>query len=144
MVFVLDEGSVFEMPLDEVWAFVDSGDEHAAAHHHRNVSRERPSPTQGVAHWEQEFEGRTEPFTMRWTSLHPLGCTYQVLEGPFAGSVFFLYYTPLGPRTGVTVVGHFVSPSIPEADLEAAVRRFFSVEFDQDHLAMITRGRRRV
>ena len=34
MVFVRDEGSVFEAPIDVVWEFVGSGDAHSIAHRH--------------------------------------------------------------------------------------------------------------
>ena len=133
MVFLRDEGSVFDAPLDVVWAFVSDGDAHSTAHRHRDVRRERLSERSGQYTWVQEWQGSPVRFTMRWTSYYPLGVAYDVLEGPFEGSRFFLYYTPLGPRTGVTVVGEFVSPTIPAGSVPAAVDRFFSVEFDQDH-----------
>jgi hypothetical protein len=141
MVFVLDEGSVFDAPLDVVWDFVGLGDEHSHAHHHRAWRRQRGEGNSGTYSWEQEFAGQPTRFTMHWVSYHPLGVAYGVLEGPFAGSHFFLYYTPHGKTTGVTVVGEFASPTIPEARLESEVLRFFSIEFEQDHEAIRKRGR---
>jgi hypothetical protein len=73
---------------------------------------------------------------MAWASYYPVGIAYRVLAGPFSGSQFFLYYLPRGRRTGVTVVGDFVSPTIPSDEIPAAVDRFFSVEFDQDRHAI--------
>jgi hypothetical protein len=139
MVFVRDEGSVLDAPLDVVWEFVGSGDPHSHAHHHRSWRRDRGEGNSGTYSWEQEFSGRATRFTMHWVSYHPLGVAYDVPEGPFAGSRFFLYYTPMGARTGVTVVGEFVSPSIPDALLETEVLRFFAIEFDQDHAAILAR-----
>jgi hypothetical protein len=136
MVFVHDQGSVFDAPLEKVWAFVSSREVHSAAHRHRSVRREIISETKGQYSWEQEFDGTPARFTMRWTSFHPVGVAYDVLEGPFAGSRFFLYYTPRGPRTEVGVVGEFVSSTIPEKELPAAVDRFFSLEFEQDSRAL--------
>jgi hypothetical protein len=136
MVFVRDEGSVFEVPLDDVWKFVSSGDRHSEAHVHRDVAREVLGERSGKYSWEQTFDGAPTRFSMVWTSFHPLGVAYEVVEGPFEGSRFFLYYLPMGPRTGVGVVGEFVSPTLPESEIPAAVDRFFSKEFDQDHAAL--------
>jgi hypothetical protein len=142
VILLRDEGSVLDASLDEVWAFVSSRDPHAAAHHHRAVRREREVENTGSYSWEQEFEGQPVRFTMRWSSFHPLGIAYEVLEGPFAGSKFFLYYVPQGDRTGVDLVGTFTSPTIPDHRLEESVRRFFAVEFEQDQ-AGLTEWRRR-
>ena len=141
MVFLRDEGGVFEATLEEIWKFLGSGAPHSDAHHHREVRREILSENSGTYSWVQEFGGLSVRFTMRWVAFVPVGLAYEVLEGPFAGSKFFLYYTPNGVRTGVTVVGEFMSTSIPPAQLEAAVDRFFSDEFEQDRAAL--RGRTR-
>ncbi len=132
MVFLRDDGSVFNAPLDIVWQFVGSGDRHADAHRHQSTVRKRLPGNSGEYSWEQPFLGSASRFTMRWTSFHPTGIAYEVLEGPFTGSVFFIYYTPRGKRTGVTVVGEFVSPNLGVEEIPAAVDKFFSTEFDQD------------
>ena len=136
MVFVRDEGSVFEAPIDVVWEFVGSGDAHSIAHRHSAWRREVGPENSGTYSWEQAFDGQPTRFTMHWVSFHPVGVAYEVREGPFAGSRFFLYYIPRGNRTEVGVVGEFVSPTLPEAEIEAAVRRFFDFEFEQDHAAI--------
>src|SRR5208282_5759556 len=117
MVFVRDEGSVYNAPLEEVWGFVGSGTAHSEAHHHRKVERKTLPGNSGEYTWEQDFEGKSERFTMRWTSFPLFGIAYEVLEGPFAGSKFFVYYRPRGTKTRVTIVGDFVSPTIPPARL---------------------------
>lgn len=142
MVFVRDEGSLFDAPIEAVWEFVGSGDDHSAAHRHRAQRRERHSDRSGTYSWEQPFDGRPERFAMRWTSYWPLGIAYEVLEGPFTGSQFFLYYEPRGRRTAVGIVGEFRSPTIPPADVAAAVERFFTLEFEQDHAALRERATR--
>jgi hypothetical protein len=136
MVFLQDEGSVFGAPVEEVWRFVGSGDHHSHAHRHRKVRRRLLPGNSGSYSWEQDFLGRPERFTMRWSSFYPVGIAYAVLAGPLSGSKFFLYYVPRGPRTGVTVVGEFVSPTIPSEEVAAAVDRFFSTEFEQDRSAI--------
>lgn len=134
--FLRDEGSVFEAPSELVWEFVGSGDTHSGAHGHRANRRERGPGNSGTYSWEQEFDGGRARFTMHWVSYHPLGIAYEVLEGPFAGSRFFLYYVPQGARTAVGIVGDFRSPTIAAERLEALVRRFFEIEFEQDHAAI--------
>lgn len=136
MVLIRDEGSEFDLPLADVWEFVGSGDPHSRAHQHRAWRRERGEGNSGTYSWEQDFGGESSRFTMHWVSYHPLGVAYSVLEGPFAGSQFFLFYVPNGRSTGVSVVGDFTSPTIPEDRLEAEVRHFFAVEFEQDSAAM--------
>jgi hypothetical protein len=136
VVFIRDDGSVFDAPIDDVWRFLGSGAPHSDAPHHRNVRRRRLGRNSGTYSWEQDFLGEPVRFAMRWVAFAPLGLAYEVLEGPFAGSDFFLYYTPDGPRTAVTVVGHFNSKTIPVERLERAVNRFFSDEFDQDRAAL--------
>jgi len=139
MVFVRDEGSVFNAPIEEVWRFLGSGDAHSQAHRHRNFSRKTFPGNSGEYSWEQDFEGKSERFTMRWTSFPPFGIVYEVLEGPFVGSKFFAYYRPRGSKTRVTLVGDFVSPTVPSTRLEASVLAFFALEFEQDNGAISAR-----
>ncbi len=141
MVFLRDEGSVFDAPVEAVWAFLGDPEAHTRAHAHSEVSRERPSPETGTYAWLQPFEGASTRFRMRWHSYDPLGIAYEVLEGPFQGSRFFLFYTPLGARTAVSIVGEFLSPTLDDAHLPAAVERFFTQEFDQDRAALDARRR---
>ncbi len=136
MVFLRDEGSLFDAPLETVWEFVGSGDAHSTAHVHSATHRERHAELSGTYSWVQEFDGRRVPFRMRWTSYWPLGIAYEVLDGPFTGSKFFIYYEGRGEKTAVGIVGEFVSPEIPDADLPSAVDRFFAREYDQDNAAL--------
>jgi hypothetical protein len=134
--FVVDTGSYFEAPLDKVWAFVGSGPHHGDAHRHLDQRRTRETEHVGRYSWTQEFDGHPAQFTMRWHAFPPLGIAYEVLEGPFEGSTFFVYYTPERDRTGVTVVGEFVSPTLAPEAVAPAVLRFFALEFEQDRAAI--------
>jgi len=136
MVFVRDEGSVFNAPIEEVWRFLSTESAHSEAHRHRKVERKPRQGNSGEYTWEQDFEGKPAKFAMRWTSFPLFGIAYEVLEGPFVGSKFFSYYRPRGTMTRVTMVGDFVSPTIPAARLEAAVLGFFALEFEQDSAAI--------
>ena len=139
MSFVRDEGSVFNAPLEEVWRFLSDPQAHQSAHHHRDVERKSLGENSGDYSWVQDFEGRAERFRMRWTAFPMFGIAYEVLEGPFVGSKFFAYYRPRGPKTRVTLVGDFVSPTIPAARLEPSVLAFFALEFEQDNAAISAR-----
>jgi len=138
MVFVRDEGSVYNAPLDQVWRFLSLGALHTEAHHHRDVERKSLPGNAGEYAWEQDFDGKPARFAMRWTSFPPFGIAYDVLEGPFAGSKFFVYYRPRGNKTRVTIVGDFVSSTIAPERLEAVVLGFFALEFEQDSTAIAT------
>ncbi len=140
MVYVRDTDGIFEAPLEDVWSFVGSGDSHSSSHDHHAVRRERHSENSGTYSWDQSFDGANVRFSMRWTSHWPLGIAYDVLEGPFLGSKFFLIYEPRGRTTAVHVFGEFVSPTLAPSEIEAAVHRFFEKEFQQDREAL----RRRV
>ncbi|MCI4345598.1 MAG: hypothetical protein L3K07_02425 [Thermoplasmata archaeon] len=142
MVFLVDKGGVFDAPVEEVWGYLASGEEHSQAHHHEAVRRVRHSPSSLTYSWEQRFDGEPTRFAMRSTAYAPVGIAYEVLEGPFTGSSFFLYYTPKGDRTSVTVAGEFLSPTIPPSHLAAAVERFFALEFEQDGAAIRSRRHR--
>jgi len=136
MVFVRDEGSVYNAPLEQVWRFLSTPDSHTEAHQHRNVGRKQLPGNSGEYGWEQDFEGRSERFTMRWVAFPLFGIAYEVLEGPFVGSKFFAYYRPRGSKTRVTIVGDFVSPTIPAQRVEMSVLGFFAKEFEQDSAAI--------
>ena len=140
MVFVRDTGSVYNAPLEDVWRFMSDREAHSMAHRHRNPERKPISDTSGIYSWEQDFDGKPERFSMRWTSFPLFGIAYEVLEGPFVGSRFFVYYRPRRAQTRVTVVGDFLSPTIPEARIEASILGFFALEFDQDNAAISARS----
>jgi hypothetical protein len=136
MVFIRDEGSYFDAPLEDIWKFLGSGNSHSEAHNHRRVRRQSLGKDSGIYSWEQDFRGKLERFSMKWRSYYPLGVGYEVLKGPFEGSKFFLIYTPDGARTGITIIGHFVSPEIPQKCIKDYVTSFFDLEFEQDTEAL--------
>lgn len=140
MVFVRDEGSVYNAPVEVVWKFLSSDAQHSRAHAHRNAVGKELSGNSGEYSWDQDFEGKSERFTMRWTAFPPFGLAYEVLEGPYVGSKFFVYYRPRGAKTRVTIVGDFVSPSIPPVRLEPSVLAFFAREFEQDSPVIAAMG----
>ncbi len=133
MVHIKDEGSHFDVPLDVVWKYVQSDMDHGEAHKgRRNFSRKPISESMVELSWEQEMDGKWVKTANRLTFLPPLGFVVEPLEGPLAGSKFVNYYTPKGNKTEVTVVGEWVSKSIPPAMLEKAVMGNLEKVFAED------------
>jgi len=122
MVHVKDEGSVFDAPLDVVWKYLQSEQDHGQSHKgRRNFVRKELGPGSVELSWEQEIDGKWVKSANRLSFLPPVGFSVEPLEGPLAGSKFYNYYTPRGNQTGVTVVGEYTSKVIPAAQLEQMV-----------------------
>jgi ABC-type phosphate transport system auxiliary subunit len=68
----------------------------------------------------------------RTTAYPPVGIAFETIEGPMTGSKSFQFYTPKGNETAVTVVGEWVSKSVPDGDLKNAVLAFLETVFDED------------
>jgi Polyketide cyclase / dehydrase and lipid transport len=137
MVHIVDEGSQFEVPVDTIWRFLQSPDDHGASHpEHKNMQMKPLGEGSVQVSWEEEMQGRPVKVVNRITMFPPVGIAIEMVEGPLAGSKFFNYYTPKGSKTGVTVVGEFKSPSMPEGQLEPLVRKNFEHVFTQDTAAL--------
>ena len=64
---------------------------------------------------------------------YPLGIAFEILEGLFADSKYFVYYIPIdNNKTGVTVVGDFKSNIIPEDKIKPIVLDFSERVFNED------------
>jgi hypothetical protein len=137
MVHVKDEGSHFDAPIDMVWKYVQTDQEHGEAHKgRRNFQRTQLGPNQVELSWEQETDGKWVKLSNRLTMLPPVGFSVEPLEGPLAGSKFFNYYTPHGDRTEVTVVGEYTSKMIPAEKLRDAVMANNEKVFKEDSEAI--------
>jgi hypothetical protein len=131
MVFILDEGSVFDAPVDKVWKYLQS-----EAHRHNSMkllSREMVSSNAVVITGERKVQGKIVRTKIKNTLYPPLGYAQEHLEGPTAGSRAFVYYTPKGNKTGITVVGDFVLSGMDEKGTRAAVMAQLQVTFDEDN-----------
>ena len=133
MVHIVDEGSEFDAPLDKIWRFLQTPEAHGPSHpEHMNNGAKPLSESSLQVTWEQDMDGKTVKVVNRVTMLPPLGLAIEQIEGPLAGSKFFNIYTPKGSKTGVTVIGDFRSPVVPESHLEPMVRKNFEHVFAQD------------
>jgi len=138
MVRVFDDEGEFDVPLDLLWAYLGAPRWHAEAH--RTTARNYRGKELGGNAFELAFEqklgGRWQRTRGRGTVLAPLGVASETLAGPLAGSRYFEYYTPRGARTRVTVVGEFVSRTIPPRRLGPMIRDLFDQYFEEDRVTL--------
>jgi hypothetical protein len=133
MVYVRDEGSVFDAPVDVVWQFIQSDTDHGNSHKgRRNFKRKQLAENMVQLDWEQDVDGNWIPMSNRLTFLPPVGFMVEPMAGPMAGSKFMNYYIPKGDKTEVVVVGDWHSSMIPPAQLEQAVMANLDKIFKED------------
>src|SRR5271169_4371806 len=137
MVFIIDDGSVFNAPIEKIWKLNSS----EGAHSHPSLKNqvagqdgEHPTLSYEIA----LPDGSWAKHKVRLTVLPPVAVVFETIEGPMAGSKSIQYYTPKGDKTGVTVVGNWTSAmGVPDAMLHQAVMGFLDTVFkeDQNNLA---------
>lgn len=132
MVFILDEGSVFDVPLDKIWRFMSTPGDH---HKHGSMTNRKIEPEGNsmiLSFDGQSPDGNKFRVKIKSTPFLPLGRTLEYLEGPLAGSKVISYYVPLGEKTGVTVIGDYVSKTIPESQIKTVVMNQLEQSFKED------------
>ena len=130
MVFLIDEGSVFDAPVDKIWKYLSS-DQHQ--HKISNVISREVNGNSVVITAERNIMGKMVRTRIRNTLYPPLGMIQEHLEGPTAGSRALLYYTPRGDKTAVTVVGDFTISGIDEKQTKEAVLTQSQAIFEEDN-----------
>ena len=136
MVRVHDEGSEFDAPIDTIWKYL-SDPVHGPAHKDRRNTERKPIGENAIElSGEVLFRGEWVRHRVRNTLLPPLGIATEHLEGPFAGSKVLIFYTPRGAKTGVTVIGEYVSKTLPAGEVEAAARQTLERVFEDDNAAL--------
>ena len=131
MVYLIDEGSVFDAPIDKIWKYLGSSE-----HQHPSmklISREMSGPNTVVITGERNIMGKIVKVKIKNTLFPPFGTVQEHLEGPTAGSRAFLYYIPKGDKTGVTIVGDFVLSGMDEKGTRDAVLAQSQAAFDEDN-----------
>jgi hypothetical protein len=135
MVYIRDEGSVYDAPIDVVWKYLlEGGPTHVAAHQAsaRFLDGRQVTPSTSIATVERLIDGRWSRFVARSTDYPPLAIVNEELEGPFAGSKFAIIYTPEGHRTRVDAFGFWTSESMSSPEVERVVRGLFEASFNED------------
>jgi hypothetical protein len=130
MVYLIDEGSVFDAPLEAIWKYLQS-----EQHRHPSVTylgREVTGNT-AVITAERNVGGKIVKTKIKNTLYPPIGMVQEHLEGPTAGSRAFLFYIPKGDKTGVTVIGDFRLEGADEQRTKDAVMAQLQLTFDEDN-----------
>jgi hypothetical protein len=144
MVFIEDREGVFDAPIDKVWRLAQAHATEGPKIHPgaKNVVTEMLSENTFVNGWDQEMEGQTVRIRVKGTIFYPLGVAFEVMEGPFAGSTYFVYYIPREDnKTNVVAVGDFrsapVDPTVGDDErLRSMVLSTLEKVFEEDSAYM--------
>ena len=131
MVYIMDEESTFDAPIDKVWKYLSSDQ-----HRHPSIkllNREVNGNTV-VLTSERNIMGKTMLVKVKNTLYPPFGMVQEHIEGPLKGSRAFQYYIPRGDKTGVCVVGDYVMQGMnDEQSVRQAVLQQAQTVFDEDN-----------
>jgi hypothetical protein len=137
MVYLKDEGSEFDAPIDFVWKYIFGGEGHDAAHKTtRNPKFKKVSDITIEYASDRLLRGKWAPDRMRISMFPPISVVTEWLEGVLAGSKLVYVYRPNGEKTRIDVYGEFDSKTLPPGEVEAAAREFLQSEFDADAAAI--------
>ncbi len=133
MVYVRDEGSTFDAPIDFVWKYIFGGEGHDRSHTTtRNPKFEKVSDVTFLYGSERLLRGKWTPDRMRISMFPPVAVVTEWLEGALGGSTLTYVYSPQGDTTRIDAYGEFTSKTVPAGEVEAAAREFLETEFAAD------------
>jgi hypothetical protein len=133
MVYLKDEGSVFDAPIDFVWKYIFGGESHDSAHHTtRKPTFGKVSDITILYGSERYLRGKWAPDQLRISMFPPVSVVTEWLEGALAGSKLVYVYSPEGERTRIDVYGEFTSKTLTPQEVEEAAREFLDGEFAAD------------
>lgn len=141
MIYIEDREGVFDAPLDKVWELVKAHTTEGSLIHPsaKNLMTNLLNENTFINTWDEEINAQYIQIKMKGTVFYPLGIAFEVKEGPFAGSTYFIYYLPMdNNKTRVVIAGEFKSASIdPTVDddqrLRSIVLSRFEKMFEEDY-----------
>ena len=128
MVYIFDEGSEFDMPLEKLWEYLPS---ESHKHSAKVISRELQGNVLTLTS-ERAVDGKAVRSKLRITMYPPLGVAQEHLEGPTAGSKVFSFYTRKGKKTAITVVGEYKMAGASDEAAKKAVMQMLEGSFNED------------
>jgi len=135
MVFIEDREGIFDAPIDKVWKLAMAHSTEGAKIHPsaKNVVTEMINEQVFINSWEEEVNGQPVKIKIKGTIFYSLGVAFEAIEGPFAGSTYFIYYIPKGnDKTNVVVAGDFRSQSVePVVGDDERLRSIVLSKFEQ-------------
>jgi hypothetical protein len=133
MVYLKDEGSEFDAPIDFVWKYIFGGGDHDSVHKTtRNSKFGKYSDITILYGSERLLRGKWAPDQLRISMFPPVSVVTEWIEGVLAGSKLVYVYSPQGDKTRIDVYGEFTSTTLPAHEVEAAAREFLETEFAAD------------
>jgi len=133
MVFIIDEGSAFDAPLDKIWRFLQTPPD---VHNHpanQNVKAEVQPDHSVIMSFDNAGPGGMKISNkIHFTMFPPVGMLVEYIGGPLTGSRMMQYYIPMGEKTGTTVAGDFKSQMVPENQLKPLVMQNLEKAFNED------------
>jgi hypothetical protein len=146
MVFVRDEGSRFDAPIDRVWEYIFGGEGHDVSHKTTRGGRMKAlvkDPFVLRYRAERKYGSQWIRETMRITFFPPVATVQELLDGPLKGSRWTYVYTPKGRKTQIDVFGEFRSKKYPEGALKRVALKFLANEFAEDAPAVRALARKK-
>ena len=128
MVYIVDEGSELDMPLEKLWEYLPS---ESHKHSAKVISRELQGNVLTLTS-ERDVDGKAVRSKLRMTMYPPLGVAQEHLEGPTAGSKVFTFYTRKGNKTSITVVGEYKMAGASDEAAKKAVMQMLERSFNED------------
>ena len=115
---------MFDAPIEKIWRFMNTPGDHHKHPSMVNRSFEMEGNSRILSFDAQLPGGAKTRVKIKSTPLVPVGRVLEYMEGPLAGSKVFSYYVPMGDKTGVTIVGEYVSKTIPGIEFYIRHSRF--------------------
>ena len=115
MVFIEDREGIFDASIDKVWKLVQAHVKEGSIIHPsaKNVVTELLDDNTFINSWNEEINGQSISIKVKGRMFYPVGVVFEMIEGPFAGSTYLIYYIPRPDnKTGVVLAGEFRSLSI--------------------------------
>ena len=140
MVFIEDREGIFDAPIDKVWKLAKAHSAEGSKIHPsvKNIETAMLDENTFINSWYENIHEQTVKIKMKGTIFYPLGIAFEIIEGPFAGSTYFIYYVPRSDnKTGVVLAGEFRSMSIDptvgdDERLRSIVSSTLEKVFDED------------
>jgi len=121
MTYLEDRGSVFDVPIETVWYYLEKDQEfHPEAHGSslRHFEGKDLSEVTSLISCEVRWGGRWRRMVSRITSIRPAVRINEALEGPYAGSKMVSLYFPRGRRTAIDVLCYMQSSELAPAEIK--------------------------
>ena len=94
IVFIEDREGIFDAPIDKVLKLAKAHSSQGSKIHPsaKNIETTMLDDKAFINSWCEDIQEETVKIKMKWTIFYPLGIAFEMIEGPFLGSTYFIYY----------------------------------------------------